>query len=244
MRSTRRARPITTAGTTLARARGEWARSRPQQRDHLVLLLHGMGRSPWIFKDHGSAPCDRAGYEAVAIAYPSLTKDVGEHAAHLERLLDGLEDVERVSFVTHSLGGLVLREALARPPATWRDRVELGRAIMLAPPNQGAALARALEGFGPFHFFGGPSADQLAGGTAFAPLPAALEFGIVAGGTAGGQGYNLLLQGNDDGIVRVAETHLAGARDTLVVPVIHTVIAAAPETIAATLKFLASGRFS
>lgn len=210
---------------------------------HLVILIHGLGRTPLMFRSMETA-LRGAGYEAVAIAYPSLSKDVGDHAVQLERLLNGLEDVERVSFVTHSLGALVLRETLARPHAPWRDDLALGRAIMLAPPNQGADLARILEGFGPFHFFGGPSADQLARGAGFAPLPAALEFGIIAGGTAGGSGYNPLLQGNDDGLVRVTETHLAGSRDSLVVPVIHTLIAAAPETIAATLKFLASGRFS
>ena len=210
---------------------------------HLVLLLHGLGRSPWIFKPMEQA-LRAAGYEAVAIAYPSLTKDVGGHAAHLEHLLNGLEDVERVSFVTHSLGALVLRETLVRHHAAWRDHLELGRAIMLAPPNQGAALARSLEGFGPFHVFGGPSAGQLAKGAVFADPPASLEFGIIAGGTAGGHGYNPLLPGNDDGVVRIAETDLPGASDKLVVPGIHTVIAGAPETIAAVLAFLSTGRFS
>lgn len=211
--------------------------------DHLVILIHGLGRTPVMFRPMEAA-LRGAGYETVAISYPSLSKEVGDHAAQLERLLNGLEDVERVSFVTHSLGALVLRETLARPPASWRDDLLLGRAVMLAPPNQGADMALSLEGFGPFRFFGGPSADQLARGRDFAAPTAALEFGIIAGGTAGGSGYNPLLQGNDDGLVRVAETHLAGSRDSLVVPVIHTLIAAAPETIAATLKFLASGRFS
>lgn len=214
---------------------------RPASR-HLVVMLHGLGRTPAIFRRMKKS-LQEAGYEAVAVSYPSLTKDVGDHAAHLERLLDGLEDVERVSFVTHSLGGLVLRETLARDGG-WRDRLELGRAVMLAPPNQGSELARALNGAGSFHFFGGPSASQLGKGQSFAAPPPALEFGVIAGGTADGRGFNPLLSANNDGVVTVAETRLGGARDFLTVPVIHTVIAGAPETIAATLSFLAKGRFS
>lgn len=214
---------------------------RPEGR-HLVVMLHGLGRTPLIFRKMKHA-LDEAGYEAVAISYPSLTKDVGDHAAHLERLLDGLEEVERVSFVTHSLGGLVLRETLARD-GDWQDRLALGRAVMLAPPNQGSELARTLNAAGPFHFFGGPSAGQLGQGESFAAPPPLLEFGVIAGGTTDGRGFNPLLSANNDGIVTVAETRLGGASDFLVLPVIHTVIASAPETIAATLSFLVKGRFS
>lgn len=214
---------------------------RPESR-HLVVMLHGLGRTPFIFRRMEKA-LEAAGYDAVAISYPSLTKDVGDHAVHLERLLDGLEDVERISFVTHSLGGLVLRETLARD-GDWRGRLDLGRAVMLAPPNQGSELARALNAAGSFHFFGGPSAGQLGEGESFAAPSPVLEFGVIAGGTANGRGFNPFLSANNDGIVTVAETRLGGANDFLVVPVIHTVIASAPEAIAATLSFLAKGRFS
>jgi hypothetical protein len=101
-----------------------------------------------------------------------------------------------------------------------------------------------LNDVGPFHFFAGPSAAQIAEGASFAAPPPALEFGIIAGGTEGGRGFNPLLSANNDGVVTVAETRLGGARDFLVLPVIHTVIAGAPETIAATLHFLAKGSFS
>jgi hypothetical protein len=65
---------------------------------------------------------------------------------------------------------------------------------------------------------------------------------VIAGGTADKRGFNPLLTGNNDGIVTVMETELAGARDRMTVNAIHTLIASAPETIDATLKFLDSGR--
>jgi pimeloyl-ACP methyl ester carboxylesterase len=209
--------------------------------DHLVLLLHGLGRSPRLFR-----PMERAlrtaGYEAVAISYPSLTKGIEGHAAQLNRLLDRAEGVSRVSFVTHSLGGIVLREALARE-SEWRDRLTLGRIVMVGPPNRGSELALALDDFRLFHLLGGPSAGQLDKGRPYAALPAGAEIGVIAGGTPGGRGYNPLLSSNNDGVVTVAETQIAGARDVLVVPAPHTTIAGNPETVAATLEFLGSGRF-
>ncbi|MDH3475439.1 MAG: alpha/beta fold hydrolase [Rhodospirillales bacterium] len=216
---------------------------------HLVVLLHGMGRSPWIFGRMEGA-LRAAGYETVALAYPSLTRDLEGHARHLEAFLGDLEDVERVSFVTHSLGGIVLREALARE-AAWRDRIALGRVVMLAPPNQGSALASALDDWRLYHLIGGPSAGQLVAGSRFAAPLAEVEIGVIAGGRGSGEGgadggqggFNPFLAGDDDGILAVAETRLESARDFLVVPVIHTVIASAPESIQATLAFLETGRF-
>ncbi len=208
---------------------------------HLVVLLHGMGRSPRLFAE--MAPALRAaGYETLALAYPSLTRDIEGHARHLTAVLDGLEGVERVSFVTHSLGGIVLREALAGE-AAWRGRIELGRAVMLAPPNRGSVLAAALNDWSLYQAIGGPAAAQLADDRNFAKPPAGFEIGVIAGGRGDGEGYNPTLEGDDDGIVTVEETRLEGARDFLVVPAVHTFIAAAPETIAATLSFLDTGAF-
>jgi pimeloyl-ACP methyl ester carboxylesterase len=207
---------------------------------HLVLLLHGMGRSTFLFRDL-QRDLRAAGYEAVAISYPSLTRDIAGHADQIEALLNAADDVEQVSFVTHSLGGLVVREALSRE-APWRDRLALGRVVMLAPPNQGSQLAGALEALPPYHWIGGPSASEIAAGGPFAALPDGVEVAVIAGGTDDGRGFNPLLPGDNDGVVTVAETQLAGVRDSMTVNAIHTLIAAAPETIAATLNFLAYGR--
>ncbi|MGF1593658.1 MAG: esterase/lipase family protein [Kiloniellaceae bacterium] len=210
----------------------------PQGR-HLVLLLHGMGRSTYLFRDMELA-LRAAGYEAVAISYPSLTRDIAGHADQIEALLASAEDVERVSFVTHSLGGLVVRELLSRD-ADWRSGLALGRVVMLAPPNQGSELAAALAQLPPYHWIGGPSASEIAAGPPFASLPAGVEVAVIAGGT-GAWGFNPLLRGDDDGVVTLVETELPEATERLKVPAFHTVIAAAPEAIAATLKFLDSGR--
>ena len=207
---------------------------------HLVLLLHGMGRSPFLFRDMEQA-LRGAGYQAVAISYPSLTNGIAGHAAQVEEILARAEGVERVSFVTHSLGGLVVRDVISRD-ADWRSRIALGRVVMIAPPNQGSELAEAVAGFAPYHWIGGPSASEIAAGPSFAALPDGVEVAIIAGGTPDGRGFNPLLSENNDGVVTVTETSIAGARDSMTVNALHSFIASAPDSIAATLEFLATGR--
>lgn len=212
---------------------------------HLVILLHGMGRSPFLFRDM-ERDLRAAGFEAVAISYPSLTDEIAGHADQVEQMLALSQDAERVSFVTHSLGGLVVREVLSREgrPITqfWRRKLELGRVVMIAPPNQGSELAASLDGLPPYHWIGGPVAGEIAAGPPFAPLPESLEVAVIAGGTEIGMGFNPLLSQNNDGILTLEETELAGIRDWMMVPAVHTVIAGHPATIAATRSFLETGR--
>ncbi len=208
---------------------------------HLVLLLHGLGRTSKSFPDLAAA-LRAEGYEVVAISYPSTRRDVAAQAADLGEILDRLEDIEQVSFVTHSLGSFVVRKLLSQ-----RDRfdsgVTLSRAVLIAPPSQGAALADRLQDFPPYRWIAGPAGQELTSAAA-AELPApAIPFGVIAGGCGGPQGYNPLLAGDDDGVVAVSETRLEGAADFLVVPEIHTFIANHPATIEAVLRFLATGRF-
>ena len=151
--------------------------------------------------------------------------------------------MDTVSFVTHSLGGLLLREVLGRDSA-WRRRIALGRAVMLAPPNQGAAIADALQGFTPYHLLFGDSGRAVTSeAAANLPLPP-LPFGIIAGGRGDNAGTNPLLEGDDDGVVRVAESRLPGAADFLRIDALHSFIMDHAETVSAVPQFLETGRFA
>ena len=246
---TGRCRVLDPAGAVAERGFGEACRVaylalRPEvSAGELVILLHGLGRTPWMFRDLQPA-LEAEGRQVVALRYPSLTRDLDAHGRWLNEVLDRHPQVSRVSFVTHSLGGLVLRAALARDPA-WRARVALGPVVMLAPPNQGALIARRLDRWTPTRFILGPSFAELAEDK---PLPAALPeevaLGIIAGGCCAGEGYNPLLPGDDDGVVRVVETPLEGGDAALRVEALHTFIARDGDAIAATRGFLQDGRLS
>jgi len=207
----------------------------------LVVLLHGLGRSHSVW-DSMAAALREQNYQVAALAYPSTRRSIAEHAAQLDDLLDDLEGPREVSFVTHSLGALVVRSSLAGNP-DWSRDLRPQRVVMIAPPSQGSSLARSLADFLPFAMIAGPAARELATDT-LRTLPAPpCPFGILAAGRGAEDGYNPWLPGDDDGIVSIEETRLAGAADHLVVHGLHTFIMNDPQTISATLQFLQFGNF-
>lgn len=156
---------------------------------------------------------------------------IDAHAEDVAALIAAV-DPRRVSFVTHSLGGLVARAALPRIERAHR-------LVMCAPPSRGASLARLLS----------TRASPVAGAIFGPPLRELSEappipvpdipFAIVAG--ARGARVNPLLEGPDDGIVTVDETKLDGMREHVVVDAIHTFVMQHPEAIATARRFLADG---
>ena len=204
------------------------------------MLLHGIVPRPWTFVELRRALA-AAGYNVVVFSYPSTRRPISAHAAQLERLLDRFEDSDTVSFVSHSMGGLVLRELLARDGA-WRDRIAVGRMVMIAPPNRGSAIARMIRHFTLYRWLYGPAGQELTPQAARRIPGLDGEFAIIAGGDRD-EGYNPLLAGDDDGTVSVAETRLEGARDFLVVDNLHSSLPNDPRVVGAVLGFFETGEF-
>lgn len=211
--------------------------------DHLVLLLHGIARSTGTFR-HLQAALREMGYDAAAISYPSTRATLDTHADGLATLLDRLEGTKTVSFVTHSMGALVLRRLLAKQ-RPWQRRRTVGRIVLIAPPNQGAGLAGKLQTRWLYRTLYGPAGQQLTPDSA-RNLPGldGHEFGIVAGVRGNGKGFNPFLPGEDDGTVALAETALPGVKATCTTRSLHMNIANHPETVRATTAFIRCGRFS
>ncbi len=207
----------------------------------IVVLIHGLGRSKDSF-DKMEKALERAGYEVEAINYPSTRRDIRDHASQIRDVLDGLEDANRVSFVTHSLGGIVVRELLALD-GSWKERIQIGRVVMLAPPNQGSILAETMKDWTPFQLIAGEVGQQLTPGEIGAFPRPCCEFGIIAGGTGRPTGINPFLDGDNDGVVTVESTRLDGASDFLRIHAEHTFIMNHRDCIRATIRFLGSGRF-
>jgi len=210
--------------------------------DEVVVLLHGIFRAKEGWTPMARA-LEAAGFEAEPVNYPSTQTGIEVHADQVERLLDRLRGARRVSFVTHSMGGLVARELLSRD-APWRQRLTVNRLVMIATPNRGAEMADRLLPLWTFRRLAGPAASQLT--TDYVPhLPVpTVPFGVIAGVRGDGRGFNPLLAGEDDVTVSLASTHLDGAEDTLVVRAVHTFILQAPAVIEATVRYLRTGRFA
>jgi pimeloyl-ACP methyl ester carboxylesterase len=210
--------------------------------DHLVVLLHGLGRSRSSMEDMQQALL-ADGYEVADIGYPSTRQSIAEHAAQIHGLLNQLAvdgGIEKVSFLTHSLGGMVARAVLTTP-ADWQSRIEVHRLLMLAPPSHGSAIAESLKDFLPFQWLMGESGQNLALSEAHQIAQPNCRFAIIAAHRGEGKGWNPGLQGADDGVVRVDEAKLEGSEDFWLIEGLHSFIMDKPEVIEASLRYLRTG---
>jgi len=127
------------------------------------------------------------------------------------------------------------------------DLARVRRIVMLGAPNQGSELARlASRVWGLPALAEGAARELVVDWERIAPDLAVptCPFGIVAGGRGDESGFSALLEGDDDAVVRVAETRLDGADDFLLVPVHHALMMRHPTVQRATVSFLTTGRFA
>lgn len=213
-----------------------------------VVSLHGLFRTRWSMAriEHYLEQTTR--WQGINLCYPSTRGTVGDHAGMLRDVIDHLDGVETIHFVAHSLGNLVIRRWLNDLGENrLKSRgMKIGRMVMLGPPNHRPALARALVPIDRHKIIAGEAGDQLNG--AWKTLEPNLatpqfEFGILAGGLGNSDGFNPLIPGDDDMIVGVRETKLAGARDFRLLPVIHATMMDDPKLQQLTGRFLQRGYF-
>jgi triacylglycerol lipase len=190
-----------------------------------------------------AAYLERQGYAVANVGYPSLREPIEMLArsaippavAALRR-----EGVSAIHFVTHSMGGILLRAFLAA-----ESLPDLGRVVMLSPPNQGSELVDSLRRFAWFRLVFGPAGCQLGTGAGELPArlgPADFSLGIITGDRPA-IGLAHFFPGPSDGKVSVERAQLAGMTDFLVLPCGHSFLMRHRPVQEQVGCFLATGRF-
>jgi len=211
-----------------------------------VILLHGLGRT-----DRSMAKLNKylkhAGFKTANIDYPSRKRPI-EELAYIA-IPEGLqackqENAEKIHFITHSMGGIVLRYYLANEKIT-----NLGRVVMLSPPNQGSTLVDEIGDWALFKFINGPAGQQLGTGLNSIPLslgPVNYPVGIITGNKHSffDAWAAKIIPGADDGKVSIEGAKVSGMSDFLVVPYAHSFIMKKKDVLSQSVFFLLKGWFN
>ena len=219
-----------------------------------VVLLHGLLRS-----DSSMATLEQAlseqGYAVVNMDYPSTEYPI-EHLAdtyvvqainqchtHSNTHSNINSDIDsNTHFVTHSMGGILVRDYVDR-----HGSAGIGRVVMLGPPNQGSEAVDKLRFLPVFGWLHGPAGLQL--GTDQQSRVKQLgavdfELGVIAGTQSINPLLSVLIPGSDDGKVSVENTKVLGMKAHKVMSVTHPMMMKNEKVIGQTVQFLATGTFA
>jgi hypothetical protein len=209
---------------------------------HKVYVLHGFGGTK-LQMDKIFQGLRKVGYSTENYTYHSFKEDLDSLGMDLCRKVSQ-EHFDTVSFVTHSMGGLVVRSMYQ-----YKDKMTtfpfVFRIVMLAPPNKGSQIAEI-----PF----GPVAKKVLGPNlnhmktypdAYVhklPVPTA-EVGIIAGARGRKPWYNPLLKEDNDGTVGLSSVYLGAERDVVIIHATHTTMPLRPSVVKLVLRFMKMGSF-
>ena len=208
-----------------------------------VVLLHGLTRGAGSMKVLEKRLA-LEGYKVVNIGYPSrkypievlADMSVGQGIAECQKTT-----VSKINFVTHSLGGILVRSYLKSNECN-----KVGRVVMLGPPNQGSEVVDKLKGFPGYKLLNGPAGMQL--GTKLFDIPKSLgpvsfELGVIAGTQSINPILSALLPYPNDGKVSVESAKVEGMLDFVSMPTTHPFMMKNADVIDQIICFLKQGKF-
>jgi hypothetical protein len=214
------------------------------RRNECVFLVHGLGRtehSMGVMKRH----LKKEGYKVISVSYDSRTLSVDEAVAELRiavsNELNSVSAPDKIHFVTHSLGGILTRKILESDAPQ-----QLGRVVMLSPPNHGSELPDKLGKIPLYKKVTGPAGMELGTEKDSYPNrlgPVKFSLGVITGDRSLNPLYSGCIPGKDDGKVSVDSAKVDGMADFLVVHSSHTWIMNRKVVRNQVVCFLQNGEF-
>jgi pimeloyl-ACP methyl ester carboxylesterase len=209
-----------------------------------IILLHGLARTSRSM-NKAAKLLAAYGYQIINVDYPSRSAEISllaqKYISQAVKQCD-VKGVKKIHFLTHSMGGILLRHYLAS------QRIDrLGRVVMLAPPNQGSEVVDKLGGWRLFYYLNGPAGLQLGTGNNSVPNqlgPVGFELGVIAGSKTVNLLLSRLIPDINDGKVSLSRAQVAGMQDFIVMPYSHPFIMRSEAVIAQALHFIQQGCFA
>lgn len=208
-----------------------------------IILLHGLVRTSGSMEKIEEKLLSQ-NYQTVNHDYPSREFTVAELAENeIPKALKKCHPCpsKKIHFVTHSLGGILIRYYLEK-----NEIKNLGRVVMLSPPNQGTEIVDELADVPGFELLNGPAGNELGTDPESVPFnlgPVDYEVGVITGNESVNLILSQIIPGEDDGKVSVENAKLEGMKDFLVVPHSHTFIMQSDNVIDQISFFLEKGFF-
>jgi len=207
-----------------------------------AILLHGLARSSSSMKAVENR-LTQEGYQVVNQGYESTEHPIAELAVTtVEKALADCAEQSSAHFVTHSMGGILVRQY-----AFQKGTQHIGRVVMLGPPNQGSETVDKLGDLWLFELINGPAGVEL--GTSPESVPNSLgpvefELGVIAGTNSFNPLFSSWLEGEDDGKVSVARARVEGMSAFRTIPNTHTFMMNADVALDEIVSFLQHGVFA
>lgn len=215
-----------------------------QQRE-TVIVLHGLARSATSMQDMTDF-LKGQGYHVCNIDYPSREYNIATLSRQF--VLPEINKCKQqhkphgpVHFVTHSMGGIIVRylDATHVYPIT-------GRVVMLGPPNHGSEVVDKIGDWKAFDWLNGAAGQELS--TAANAVPQQLgkvdfNVGVIAGDRSINWINSMMIRGKDDGKVSLESAKLQGMKDYLIVHATHPMMMNNHTVQQQTLYFLQHGQF-
>jgi len=212
--------------------------------DELVVLAHGLARSSFAMRDF-ALQLEQAGYHVCVMDYSTVGQSVDSVLALTKQQIDScVDNTNRIHFIGHSLGGLVIRAYLQSEPEI-ANSTRFGEVVLMGTPNLGSEVADHFKNHMLMQWAGETSQSLMTGENTLGAQLTTPDYrvGIIAG-TNTNSATKALFDGPNDGLVSVASAKLANMKDFIELDVSHSRMRSDSEVANQAIHFLKTGRFA